>query len=159
MTEMESTLVRAFNFYFQKNNISALAYRLFQSRYSRGQMIDFIIDSSEPKYYCAIEAKSMDASKVGTFNFKSRFDTTEKGFQLDREYAYCKLTGRKGFLAIEMRFGAGKPRECYFLPLEEVYKKYQTGEKSLKTKEIREFPRLERKKGKYEIPKNFFSAI
>jgi hypothetical protein len=103
-----------------------------------------------------IEAKSMDASKYNTFNFKSRFDENRDGFQLEREYAFCQLTGRKGFLALETRNGAGKSRNCYLIPLSEVYEHWRSGEKSLKMNNIVNYPKLKREKGKYIIANNLF---
>lgn len=150
MTQMESALVNCFNSYFQKNNIMAFAYRQYQSKYGRGQVVDILVDSLDKNFYLAIEAKSMDATKNGTFNFKSRFDTSKDGFQLEREIAFCKLTGRTGILALELRLGAGKSRECYMIPLIDVYNFWKSGEKSLKvTKVTEKYKKLERKNGKY----------
>ena len=152
MTQMESALVNSLNSYFKANEILAFAYRQYQSKYGRGQVIDILVDSLDRRFYLAIEAKSMDAAKNGTFNFKSRFDTSKDGFQLEREIAFCNLTGRTGILALELRNGAGKERSCYFIPLEDVYNKWKSGEKSLKLNEIynnSSYKKLERKKGRY----------
>ena len=150
MTELESALVNSLNSYYSNNKIKAVAYRLYQAQYSRGQNVDIVSDSLNKKYYLAIEAKSMNATKAGTFNFKSRFDYTGGGFQLQREILFCRKTGRTGILALELRLGMGKSRECYFIPLEFAYKEWKNGEKSIKLDYITDnFPKINREGGKY----------
>jgi hypothetical protein len=135
-----------------QQNIKAFAFRQYQTKFGLGQVADILCDSLNRKFYSMIEAKSMDTSTgVKTFNFKSRFDESKEGFQLERENAFCELTGRKGILALELRNGAGKTRDCYFIPLSEVYNLWKSGEKSLKMKDIINYPKLKREKGKYII--------
>jgi hypothetical protein len=43
MTEMESALVRALNSFFMTNEISAFAYRQYQSKFGRGQVEIFFV--------------------------------------------------------------------------------------------------------------------
>ena len=158
MTQMEANLVNSLNSFFIKENIKAFAYRQYQSKFGRGQVADILCDSLDKRFYFMIEAKSMNTSKgVKTFNFKARFDESKEGFQLERENAFCDLTGRKGFLVLELRNGAGKSRDCYFIPLDKVYSLWKSGEKSLKMKDIINYKKLKREKGKYIIDEKIFN--
>jgi penicillin-binding protein-related factor A (putative recombinase) len=119
--------------------------------------VDIVCDSLLKEYYLGIECKSCDFSKgQGTLNFKSRFSEG----QIEKEYRFCIKTGRTGLLAVEVRLGAGKPKKTYFIPLKDVYKAWKTeGRKSLKLKEIQEYPKLDREKGKYVFTENFFKNL
>jgi hypothetical protein len=156
MTEMENSLVKSFNLFYKNNNIKALAHRLFQNKYSRGQYCDFLSDSSSKKYYFACECKSIDFTKYKSLNFKSRFSEADGIHQLDREHFFVEQTGRKGYLAVECRMGPGKPKECYFINMDFVYDLYKSGEKSLKKKDIISYPKLDRKKSLYLIDEKIF---
>jgi hypothetical protein len=167
MTQMESEIVNALNTYYKSRNISAEAYRLNQSfvvdkngvpQTGQPQKIDIISDSINPNYYLGIECKSVDL-KNGTkvFNFKSRFSSSSGGFQLIREHNFCRRTGRYGVLAVELR-GVTK-RELYLLPLDYVYETYKNDSPGIKITRIRQFPSVERVKGKYLIDEEFFTKI
>ena len=90
MTAMENEIVKALNTYYKTNNIKALSYRLYQSQYSKGQWCDILSDSLDPKYFLAIECKSIDYTKYKTLNFKSRFSEAEGFHQLEREHFFMK---------------------------------------------------------------------
>jgi hypothetical protein len=158
MTQMEANLVRSLNSFFMEQKIKAFAFRQYQVKFGLGQVADILCDSLDKRFYSMIEAKSMDTSTgVKTFNFKSRFDESKEGFQLARENAFCELTGRKGILALELRNGVGKSRDCYFIPLCEVYDLWKSGEKSLKMKDIISYPKLKRKKSLYVVDDEIFN--
>jgi hypothetical protein len=153
---MESSLVLALNSFFSEHKIYAESYRLYQSKYGFGQNIDLVCDSLDRIYYLGIECKSCDFSKgQGTLNFKSRFSDG----QIEKEHRFCLKTGRKGFVAVEIRLGAGKPKKMYFVPLKEIYDAWSKGKKSLKLKEIMLYPYLKREKGKYIITESFFKEL
>jgi len=158
MTSMENEIVKAFNLFYRDNGIKALAHRLYQSEYSRGQWCDFLSDSLESKYYFACECKSIDYTKYKSLNFKSRFSEADGVHQLERENFFIEQTGRNGYLAVECRQGAGKSKDCYWIPMEYVYNKFKEGEKSLKIKEIMSFPKMERKKSKYLVSEELFQG-
>lgn len=158
MTNQENEIVKAFNLFYKSNNIKALAHRLYQSQYSRGQWCDFLSDSSEKKFYFACECKSIDYTKYKTLNFKSRFSEADGVHQLEREHFFTEQTGRSGYLAVECRNGAGKSKECYWIDLDFVYQKYKSGFKSLKIEEIDSFPKIGRKKGVYVITEDFLNG-
>jgi len=156
MTGMENEIVKSLNLFYYQNKIKALAHRLYQSQYSRGQWADILSDSSTSKYYFLLECKSINTSKYKTLNFKSRFSESNGVPQLEKEHFFMEQAGRKGFLCIECRMGAGKAKESFFLPLEEVYNKWKSGEKSLKLKEIMSYPKIGRKNGKYLVTDEIF---
>ena len=153
---MENEIVKSFNLYYKNNNIKALAHRLYQSRFSRGQFCDFLSDSIDSKYYFAAECKSIDFTKYKSLNFKSRFSEANGIHQLEREHFFMEQTGRKGYLIVECRMGPGKPKECYFINMNFVYNIWKSGEKSLKRKDIIKYPKLKREKGIYIIDEKIF---
>jgi len=156
MTQMENEIVKALNIYYKTEGIKALAHRLFQSRFSRGQFCDFLSDSLDKKYYFAAECKSINASKYKSLNFKSRFSESDGIHQLDKEHFFIEQTGRRGYLIVECRLGPGKPKECYFIDMNEVYNIWTSGEKSLKMKDIISYPKLKRKKNLYVVDEEIF---
>ena len=147
----EINLVKSFNKYFRDNKIRAFSYRLKQSKYVN-QYIDLLVDSKDPKYYCAIECKSIKTNKI---YFNSHFN----GDQIERENQFITLTGRNGYLAVEFRRGIGKPRESYLLPWILVYERYvlfkETGLKKYNGFNYQECQtlgiKLKREKGFYVI--------
>jgi hypothetical protein len=157
MTTMENEITKALNLYYRQNKIKALAHRLYQSEFSRGQFADFLSDSRLEKFYFACECKSIDYTKYNSLNFKSRFSESDGIHQLEKEHFFIEQTGRKGYLAVECRQGPGKTKECYWVDMNYVYNKWKSGEKSLKIKEIRDFPKIERKGGKYLINDDLFA--
>jgi hypothetical protein len=149
MTEFERTLVTSFNVHFQAKEISALAYRLKQSRFAT-QFLDVLVDSLNPDLYLGIECKSISVDKGATaLYFSQHFTVDKKGnHQIDRISKYLKQTGRKGFLAVELRNGVGHGREAYMIPWNELEKAYKTKNK-LTLAEIQSYPQLSRKGSNY----------
>ncbi len=150
MGDFEWALTAALNSFFEKECISAIAYRLKQSRFV-SQMMDILVDSRHPEYYLAIECKSLDARKARSLYFKQHFSSAAGAHQLARETEFLTRSGRHGILAVELRYGAGKPRVAYFIPWGQVYQSYEAGRVGLTMQEIETNPALERKGGAYEI--------
>lgn len=150
MNDFEWALTNAFNTFFERQRINAIAYRLKQSRFA-SQVMDILVDSRQPEYYLAIECKSLDSRKAKALYFKQHFSSSQGSHQLARETDFLTKSGRNGILAVEFRRGTGKSRTAYFLPWGSVYKLYQEGEVGLRLEEIEKNPALERKSGEYEI--------
>jgi hypothetical protein len=150
MGDFEWALTAALNSFFEKEGISAIAYRLKQSRFA-SQVMDILVDSRMPEYYLAIECKSLDARKARSLYFKQHFSSAAGAHQLARETEFLARSGRQGILAVELRYGAGKPRMAYFIPWGQVYQSYESGRVGLTREEIETNPALERKGGAYEI--------
>lgn len=150
MGDFEWALTAALNSFFEKEGISAIAYRLKQSRFV-SQVMDILVDSRHPEYYLAIECKSLDARKAKSLYFKQHFSSAAGAHQLARETEFLARSGRNGILAVELRYGVGKPRMAYFIPWGQVYQSYEAGRVGLTREEIETNPVLERKGGAYEI--------
>lgn len=150
MGDFEWALTSALNSFFETEGIAAIAYRLKQSRFA-SQVMDILVDSRYPEYYLAIECKSLDARKAKTLYFTQHFSSTAGGHQLSRETEFLARSGRQGILAVELRYGVGKPRMAYFIPWGQVYQSYEAGRVGLTLEKIETNPALERKGGAYEI--------
>jgi len=152
MTEFERHLVKSFNIFFQENGIKGIAFRLKQHRFTH-QFLDVIVDSLHPDYYLGIECKSISTDKgAKVLYFTQHFTTDKQGaHQVDRMSDYLRLSGRKGFLAVELRQGVGKGRVAFAIPWNVVSERFEDGGKGFKVDEIREFPEIERVGGLYMI--------
>lgn len=80
------------------NKISAVVYRLKQSRYC-SQVCDLLVDSPIKDFYIAIECKSR--KDKNTLAFKGDFSESKRGGQLEAFEEFCNLSGRTGFLAFK----------------------------------------------------------
>ena len=152
MSDFEWALTNAFNSFFEKENLNAIAYRLKQSRFA-SQMVDILVDSGQPEYYLAIECKSLDARKTKSLYFTQHFSSASGGHQIARETDFITRSGRIGILAVELRRGAGSPRTAHFVPWGYVHEIFKSGKPGLTVDEIMANPALERKGGAYEITK------
>lgn len=113
MSDFERDIVKCFNEYFERTGAKGYAYRLKQSRFIT-QYVDVLSDSLDPRYYLAIECKSLKGKKL---YFTQHFHEDKDGVhQVDAISEFIHKTGRQGFLAVEFRAGAGKPKEAYLLP-------------------------------------------
>ncbi|HOV51737.1 MAG TPA: hypothetical protein PKV83_02250 [Methanothrix sp.] len=150
MSDFEWALVGAFNSFFQRENIAAIAYRLKQSRFS-AQLADILVDSRIPEYYLAIECKSVDARKTKSLYFKQHFSTAAGEHQMSRETDFIARSGRQGILAVELRWGPGLPRSAHLLPWGMAAQSYDDGKRGITLQEIEANPPLQRIRGAYEI--------
>jgi len=126
MNDFERTLVKSFNESFTDSGTLALAYRLKQSRFYT-QFLDVLVDSGNPDLYMGIECKSISVEKgEGALYFSQHFTTDKKGIhQIERISEFLRQTGRRGFLAVELRMGAGHSKEAYLIPWGVVEKQYR----------------------------------
>lgn len=152
MTEFERQLVKSFNSYFKEKGIKGIAFRLKQHRFTH-QYIDVIVDSLHPDYYLGIECKSISTDKgTKVLYFTQHFTTDKQGVhQVDRMSEYLRLSGRKGFLAVELRQGAGRRRTAFAIPWRVVAERFEANKSGFKVDEIRKFPEIERNGSFYLI--------
>ena len=123
MSDFERDVVSCFNRFFEDQKIRGFAYRLKQHKFS-SQFIDVLVDCLDPHYYLAIECKSIKGKKI---YFTQHFHIDRnKVHQVDAISTFLSRTGRKGFLAVEFRFGSGKGREAYLIPWDRVQSFYTT---------------------------------
>src|SRR5512137_1493879 len=94
MGNFEWALTTALNSFFEGEGVSAIAYRLKQSRFA-AQLVDILVDSRIPEYYLAIECKSLDARKTRSLYFKQHFSNAAGGHQLARETDFITRSGRQ----------------------------------------------------------------
>lgn len=152
MTEFERQLVQSFNSFFQENGIKGIAFRLKQHRFTH-QYLDVIVDSLNPDYYLGIECKSISTDKgAKSLYFTQHFTTDKQGaHQVDRMSDYLNRSGRKGFLAVELRPGSGRERTAYAIPWKVVASRFDKKENGFKVDEIMGFPQIERAGSLYKI--------
>ncbi|MDD1670115.1 MAG: Holliday junction resolvase [Methanomicrobiales archaeon] len=121
MSDFEREMVACLNRFFEAGKRQGFAYRLKQSKFST-QYVDVLVDSLDPRYYCAIECKSIRGKKL---YFSQHFHSDRNHVhQIDAIGAFLARTGRRGYLAIEFRFGSGKAREAYLIPWEALVRFY-----------------------------------
>jgi len=152
MTEFERMLVNSFNAYIEENGIRAISYRLKQHRFTP-QFLDVLVDSLNPDLYLGIECKSISVEKGANALYFSQHFTVDKNgvHQVERISDYLKKSGRRGFLAVELRLGPGHGREAYMVPWNELKKKYYTQNLKLTLEEIRSFPEIRREGKDYRV--------
>ena len=132
----EVSIVDCFNRFYADNNIRAVALRLERSSRFSAHPCDVLSDTPNRKeYYFGIEAKSLRYTGQGKLHFSSHFQN--KGKQLDRMMEFLDMSGRDGYLAVQLEDKKNKTREAYLLDIEPVYSIYQDGEPGIKVDFIR----------------------
>ena len=123
MSDFEREMVACLNRFFEAEKRLGFAYRLKQHKWST-QHGDVLVDCLDPRYYCAIECKSIRGKKL---YFTQHFHNDRNHVhQIDAIGAFLSRTGRRGYLAIEFRFGSGKAREAYLIPWESLVRFYRS---------------------------------
>ena len=152
MPEFEHMLVNSFNAYIEENGIRAISYRLKQHRFTP-QFLDVLVDSLNPDLYLGIECKSISVEKgANALYFSQHFTVDKNGIhQIERISNYLNKSGRRGFLAVELRLGTGHGREAYMIPWNELKKKYFGKDLKLTLQEIRSFPEIKREGKDYKV--------
>lgn len=158
MPDFEHALVNAFNRFFEAEGIDAVAFRLKQSRFTP-QPIDILVDSKFPEFYLAIECKSIDALKTHAIYFRQHFSIAGGDHQLEREDEFVRRSGRTGLLAVELRRGAGRPREAHLLPWHAVIEPFRAGEAALSIERIASYQQIPRSGGVYAISHEIIERI
>lgn len=125
----ENELVRAFNDFFNRNDLNGIAYRRKQHTFS-SQFLDIIVNSSDLGHI-AIEHKSYKTSASNKLYFSQHFstdaneDALQPGHQIDRIKEFQDRSGINTFLAVEIRRGRGVAKEIYIMEWDEVYEYYE----------------------------------
>ncbi|MGI5991417.1 MAG: hypothetical protein ACOX79_07620 [Methanosarcina sp.] len=152
MTDFERMLVNSFNTYIEEKGIRAISYRLKQHRFTP-QFLDVLVDSLNPDLYLGIECKSISVDKGANALYFSQHFTVDKNgvHQIERISDYLNKSGRRGFLAVELRMGAGYSREAYMIPWDELEREYLAQNLKLTLEEIRSFPEIKREGKDYRV--------
>lgn len=147
MSDFEREMVACLNRFFEAGKRQGFAYRLKQSKWST-QYVDVLVDSLDPRYYCAIECKSIHGKKL---YFSQHFHVDRNHVhQVESISTFLSRTGRRGYLAIEFRFGSGKTREAYLIPWDALVRFYKSAP-GIGIEEFREFIALPRTPGGYAL--------
>lgn len=144
-------MVKSFNDYFTETGIRGISHRLKQHRFTP-QFMDILVDSLDPDYYLGIECKSISVEKgAKALYFTQHFTEDKNGIhQIDRISSFLELSGRRGFLAVELRFGVGRDKKAYAIPWPDLLKNYETGLK-MTIEEIAAYPEITRTGGRYRV--------
>lgn len=155
MSDFERALVQAFNRYFEDNDIHSIAYRRKQHRFS-SQVCDILVDSQHPEYYLAIENKSISLKSRKKLYFSQHFSTEPK-HQVERISQFLRRSGRKGYLALEVKRGRGKARKAYLLPWDFIKQRYEGDACGVPVDKAQEFPEIKRNGTDYKVAHLFNS--
>ncbi|WP_317296475.1 PDDEXK family nuclease [Methanoculleus nereidis] len=113
MANFERGITRCINRFFTHRQTHGFACRLKQSKFNT-RYVDVLVNSLDPRYYPAIECKSISGKKP---YFSQHFHSDKNNVrQIDAITDFIRRTGRRGFLAVEFRFGAGMVKEAYLMP-------------------------------------------
>jgi hypothetical protein len=156
MSEFERELVKSFNVFFSEHDINGIAYRIKQHRFS-AQVLDVLVDSLDTKYYLGIECKSISTDKgASTLYFTQHFSVDKSGaHQIVKIDEFLKKSGRKGYLAIELRKGSGRARIAYLIEWNEVMKRFMSNQLGFGVSELDNFSSIYRTDGKYKLDEVF----
>lgn len=148
----ERGIVEGFNEYFARSDdVDGYAHRKKQHRFS-SQICDVLVDSSDPRFYLAVEHKSVKTSSTNKLYFSQHFSDPEDGRpQVERFSEFVDRTGRTGVLAVELKRGMGKPLQLFLVPWRDVLERYRSDEAGFSLEEIKEYPQVERRDRKYRM--------
>ncbi|MFB6204187.1 MAG: hypothetical protein ABEJ75_00920 [Candidatus Nanohaloarchaea archaeon] len=150
MTDFERELVNAFNNFFEEEGINGIAHRKKQHRFS-SQLCDVLVDSEHEMFYLAIENKSVKTSSTNKLYFSQHFSVSDNGHQVERITDFLRRSGRKGFLAVELKRGRGRSRKAYMVPWDAILEAYEAGETGLHLDEIKQYPEIFRDSEHYSV--------
>lgn len=150
MTDFERALVNAFNRFFEEEELEGIAHRKKQHRFS-SQLCDVLVDSPHDMFYLAIENKSVKTKSTNKLYFSQHFSVSDGGHQVERISDFVDRSGRKGFLAVELKRGVGRPRKAFMVPWRDVRERYQSNKSGFHLDEIKEYPEVLRDSQDYSI--------
>ena len=153
MSEFERSLVHSFNKFFKgESQIKGIAYRRKQSRFTQ-QVLDVLVDSPDLKFYLGIECKSISIKKgANKLYFSQHFSNR----QIERTTFFLNKSGRKGYLAVEIKRGRGKSKKAYMIDWGIIEDRYSKNQKGLSIKEIKSVGKeIDRISGWYDISSCF----
>ncbi len=150
MTDFERALVNSFNSFFEDEEIDGIAHRKKQHRFS-SQLCDVLVDSPHEMFYLAIENKSVKTSSTNKLYFTQHFSESDGGHQVERISDFVDRSGRRGFLAVELKRGRGRSRKAYMVPWKAVRSSYRDDDTGLHIDEIQEFPEIMRDSEDYSV--------
>jgi Holliday junction resolvase len=155
MSDFERDIVHCMNYFLASARIGGFAYRLKQAKFN-AQYVDVLVDSLDPRYYLAIECKSIRGKKL---YFTQHFHQDKNNVhQVESIAEFVRKTGRRGFLAVEFRAGSGRAKEAYLMPWEEVLGRYRA-DAGISIDAFRDSVPLERNGDTYTLASLYPKAI
>jgi hypothetical protein len=130
--------------------VAGIAHRKKQHRYS-SQLCDILVDSANPAFYLAIEAKSVKTASTNKLYFSQHFSESNDGHQVDRISRFVDRSGRTGYLFVELKRGTGYPRRAFLVPWPVVHDLYDEGEAGISLDMVRDHIEVERDGQQYCI--------
>ena len=156
--DFERSMVHAFNDYAETYGKKLVAYRHLQMRY-QPQLFDVLVDSRPNEFYLALECKSIDISSVKQVYFKKHFNWKNGICQITRESDWLSLSGRNGFLAVELRGGRGERTRCFLVPWRVVHNNFRAGYPGIVAGVVCSSPFCVKSGGKYTFADEFVESV
>jgi hypothetical protein len=154
----ERDIVHAFNDYFTRDGVKAIAYRHYQMRF-QPQLFDVLVDCRGNELYLALECKSIDTTTVNKVYFKKHFNWQGGVCQVERESAWLGLSGRNGYCVIECRRGPRKRTTVFFVPWRVVRVCFDRGSPAIEQDQITYCPSCDKSGGKYTFDDDFIKEL
>lgn len=142
--------MNAFNRFFNASEYAGIAHRKKQHRFS-SQLCDVLVDSPHPRFYLAIENKSVKTSSANKLYFSQHFSESDGGHQVDRISEFVDRSGRTGYLSVELKRGRGRQRKAYLVPWDVVREAYADGETGLHLDTVRDCTEVVRDGEDYDV--------
>jgi hypothetical protein len=156
--DFERSMVHAFNGYAETYCKKLVAYRHLQIRY-QPQLFDVLVDSRPNEFYLALECKSIDVDSVKQIYFKKHFNWKNGICQITRENDWLSLSGRNGFLAVELRGRLPFRTRCFLVPWRVVYNNFSAGYPGIVAEVVCSCPCCIKSGGKYTFDDEFVEAV
>jgi hypothetical protein len=154
----ERDIVHAFNDYSTNYKVKLIAYRHLQFRY-QPQLFDVLVDCRGNELYLALECKSIDANSVDKLYFKKHFTWVKGVCQVVRESDWLNLSGRNGFLVVELRRGRGKRVSAFFVPWRVVWSAFMADFPCIEAEQITYYPCIDKQGAKYVLDDEFIHDL
>jgi hypothetical protein len=90
-------------------------------------------------------------SSTNKLYFSQHFSQTDEGHQVDRITEFVAQSGRRGFLAVELKRGIGVPRQLFMLPWSVVRTAFEAGETGIHLDQIQGYPQVPRESSEYSV--------
>jgi hypothetical protein len=91
--------------------------------------------------------------------FSKHFAVLNGEHQINREMEWAARSGRRAFVAVELRGGTGHPSIAYVIPLRKIWKCFESGERKYPLEKIIAETAIYRSDGEYVVTKEVFNGI
>lgn len=154
----ERDIVHAFNNYFEMAGVKGISYRHIQTRY-QPQLFDVHVDTRGMELYLALECKSIDPNASNGIYFRKSFNWQKGICQVERENTWLGLSGRNGFLVVELRRGVRKRTTVFFVPWRTVWHAFERNAPAIYPEQITYCPCCDKRAGKYVFDDEFINDL